>query len=354
MKIFSPALIRRTCQRALAAALLISVMPASGQSPAVIARIDTLIKTDLGRPFNGVILIARNGRILYSRSYGFSDVAHKVPLQFDEQFVIGSVSKQVTGVLVLQEAAEKHLDLQAPIGRYLQNIPQRWKDTVTVQHLLNHVSGIIWPDRPLAFKPGSQFAYSNIGYSLLGEILEKVTGKPYNTLVADLFSKAGMRNSYAPGNKPIVLKSFLEDSTRQLIPTGADVAFMKMLAPAGGIISNARDLLLWNEALHNGRILPDSLYKIFTTSFSHRDHPTWGPVDYGDGIQIAHPGTLTELGHSGAANMPAAATTCINFYYPATQTSVIVLENVSWDTRDMARAFVFEKKIRNMMVEDMK
>lgn len=130
--------------------------------------VDSLIRITSPRFFNGVILISGNGRSIYQKSNGYSNLAKKITLNIDDQFLIGSISKQFTATLVLKEIQAGHILAQHTIHHYLPEFKQSWADSVTVQHLLNHTSGIADWEKELAFKPGIKFSYSNINYAILG------------------------------------------------------------------------------------------------------------------------------------------------------------------------------------------
>lgn len=160
--------------------------------------IDSLIQLKVPRAFNGVILISKNGQQFYQRSYGFRDIRRKEPLRIDDQFLIGSISKMITAVLVLREVQAGHIQLNNTIRRYLPAFDQKWADSVTIQQLLNHTSGIVNWDKSLISVPGTRFSYSNINYALLGKIVEKTSARSYATLTAELFKRCKMYHSTVP------------------------------------------------------------------------------------------------------------------------------------------------------------
>ena len=108
----------------------------SGQVINITKSIDTLLAVPTKKPFNGIILVAQNETTLYSKVYGYSDIDNKTPLKIDDQFVIGSISKQITAVLVLREYEKGHLQLNVPIRKYLPEMPETWADSVTIHQLL--------------------------------------------------------------------------------------------------------------------------------------------------------------------------------------------------------------------------
>ena len=142
-----------------------------------------------------------------SLSVGWSDVDKRVPVDPDQLFQIGSISKSISG-LWLHAAAEKGLvDLNAPVSRYLSGAPLP-AAPMTVLQLLNHAGGLahdapIFPRTPdgklwTGFKPGARMSYSNIGYALLGMIIDKISGKPhFRALEDDILKPLGMTGATA-------------------------------------------------------------------------------------------------------------------------------------------------------------
>ncbi len=310
--------------------------------------IDTLLQSKTPRTFNGNILIAKNDKIQYQKSYGYQDIPGKKALVADQQFIVASISKQITAALVLQQVAKGNIDRQAAIRRYLPDLPDAWADSITVHQLLCHTSGVVWTGESLAFAPGSKFTYSNYGYLLLGDILGKVTGKTYNELANNLFKEYGMARSvsYDPEGKMEAPKWLATGYAEQANGTfRTDDSVLWHIAPAaGGIISTVPDLLRWNTALHGKKILNDSCYRFMTTPSANRAH-RWGTIGYGYGVQIDSIDGLKEISHNGYFNGYIATL----LYYPASRTSIIILENISPDSGNMPRAFYFHDEIRKIV-----
>jgi CubicO group peptidase (beta-lactamase class C family) len=317
----------------------------------LVARLDSLMASPAAKEFNGVVLISRNGKPLYTHSRGFAGTDRKTAIRPDHQFILGSISKQFTAVLVLQALDAGRLQLHVPIRKYLPQLEQSWADTVTVHHLLNHTSGIIDAGKPLDFSPGSKFSYSAFaGYSLLAKIVEATSGKSYAELVSALFRKCGMKNSTVPlryqqGN---LLAGYTVDKTGALRPEQYDLTRMEASTPGGGIITTARDLTLWNENLHNGRLLKASTYKAMVTPSAVRQHPLWGEVGYGYGIQVTTVSGLPELGHSGYLKGFNAS----NFYYPSTGTSMVLLSNIDPNPEDIGKTYILHGQVRDILLEN--
>ncbi len=307
-------------------------------------RIDSLIEANTKRFFNGVILISQNEKVVYSKVKGFANLEVKTPLVIDNQFVIGSISKQVTAVVVLREVDKGLIDLHVPVKKYLPNISQTWLDSITVHQLLNHTSGVTDWNQPLKFKPSTDFSYSGVGYELLGKIAENVSGKSYEELTNKVFKICKMKHSMSPklNQHKSLVNSYVSDSLGKTFKVGN--LSKDIQVAAGGMISTAEDLLLWNKNLHGGKLLSKKSYDIMTTASSKRDHFIFGKVDYGYGLQIDHKGKTLEMGHSGYATGFAS----MNFYYPETKTTIIVLENIAWDSKsgDLTEAFQHHLGVR--------
>jgi len=133
----------------------------------LITKIDSI---SVNNGFNGVILVTKDTTTIYSKVFGFSDLENKTLMNMENQFVIGSISKQITAVLVLREYEKGNLVLDDKIIQYLPDIKQAWAKEVTIHHLLVHTHGIIDLNKLLEFELGSQFHYSQLGYELLAQI----------------------------------------------------------------------------------------------------------------------------------------------------------------------------------------
>jgi len=313
--------------------------------------IDSLIRITNPVFFNGVILVSKNGRPVYQKCYGYSDLTKKTPLSITDQFLIGSISKQFTATLVLREMEAGRLQTDQTIHYYLPGFKQKWADSITIQHLLNHTSGIIAWDKNLAHEPGSAFLYSNINYAILGKIVEKTSGKTYAALTAELFRRCKMNASTVPpqsgkktGSK--LVKGYAENALdkyeEENILTLLDSPMMGV--PASGMISTAGDLDQWMYCLHNGMLLQDSTYRMMIAPAVIRPH-RWGELSYADGIQVDQLDNITELSMSGY--VPGFISMMI--YYPQTKVSIVVLENISPSSTDMNRAFFFPDQIRKIV-----
>lgn len=322
-----------------------------GQQINIGKQIDSLISTKTTKPFNGVILISQKGQTKYLKTFGYSDIDKKEPLKRNDQFVIGSISKQFTAVLVLREFDKGKVDLFTPIQKYLPELKQRWADTVTIHHLLTHRHGITQLDKPTTFKVGTQYSYSQIGYDLLAKIIEKTSGKSFAELSKNLFEECGMKNTFHPNIKEYsnLVKGYTESETGK-IEFETDT-FQNYVA-AGSFISTIEDLNIWNNLFYNGKLLKKKTMKMVETKQNGavRDHPLFGVTEYGYGITVDTKENILQFGQTGFA--PGFIS--MNFYFPKTKTSLIVLENVAYETNDLKKTFYYHTEILKIIRNEIK
>ncbi len=169
--------------------------------------------------FSGVVLIAKDGKPLLERAWGFADRDAKVPNTVETKFNIGSINKAFTRTAIEQLAARGKLSLDDAVRKHLPDYPSPTADRITIRQLLEHHSGLgdifgpkyiaappsrlrelrdflaLFADEPLQFEPGTSRRYSNAGYIVLGLIVERLSGEKYRDYVQkNIFTPAGMKN----------------------------------------------------------------------------------------------------------------------------------------------------------------
>ena len=270
-----------------------------------VQKIDALLKQyyDYGQ-FNGSVLVAEKGKVIYKKGFGMANMEWAIPNQPDTKFRIGSVTKQFTATLILQLVEEGKIKLDGKLSDYLPDYRKETGDKVTIHQLLNHTSGIpSYTSRPdffaevsrnpygvtdfvkkhasgdLEFKPGSKFSYNNSGYFLLGAIIEKVTGKSYETVLKErILDPLGMTNTGYDHHAVILQK---RASGYEKTPAGyANAAYLDMSLPyaAGSIYSTVEDLYKWEQSLYEDKIISAESKKLMFTP---------GLSNYGYGFIIA-------------------------------------------------------------------
>jgi len=235
--------------------------------------------------FNGAVLVALDGEVLYEGAFGFANLEWKVPNTVDTRFRIASLTKAFTAVLVLQQAEDGVLDLEGHVSDYLPGYPKPNGERITIHHLLSHRAGLIdypavpedfdirerlrhdreemlayFADREPLHPPGSRFHYSNFGYVLLAYILEEVTDHPYADLVRErILVPAGMHDTGVDDNDSILPKRAAGYHAKLLTgPENSPFLDMSVVIGGGCLYSTVRDLFLFDEAFRGGKLLNEA------------------------------------------------------------------------------------------------
>ena len=296
------------------------------------------------------VAVVQNGRVVKTQGYGQADPAAKTAAAPDTVYQIGSLTKQFTAAAVLKLAEQGKIGLDDPVTRYLDGLPAAWK-TITVRELLNQTSGIrnyrealalasdpaaavakdytaaqvigLADEKPLLFAPGTQFAYSNTNYHLLGMIVEKVTDHSYGDYLQEtFFGPLGMTETRMarPGAAvPNAASSRLWDG--EALQPSPLVFSPTIDFGDGGILSSVTDLAKWSAALDGGALLSAGSKRLLWTP------PTLAsgsPTDYAAGWMRAEVRGHALLWHNGAT---LAGFTGAIFKFPADHLALVVLTN---------------------------
>lgn len=262
----------------LTALLLLAVQAPVQDSVAQSAKVDTLmaaIMTERHIP-GAAIAVVRGNRIILTRTYGVGSVELETPVAPGSVFLLASVTKTFTALGILMLAEEGKLGLDSAIGRYLAPIPATWSG-ITVRHLLTHTAGL--KDRfefqggrffmdyttgqmrqaaeatPVDTTPGARFRYSDQGYFLLGQVIEKVSGQTYRQFLQErIFRPAGMTSSTTLDQRELVKGRVPSYLLRQGGPIPAPRSYQFGLVSHFGILITATDLAKYSIALLRGDI----------------------------------------------------------------------------------------------------
>lgn len=300
-----------------------------------------------------VVLAIRAGDTLLHRAYGVAEVENGVPLTAGHVFQLASITKQFTAAAILRLAADGRVDLDASITRYLPDAPTQGHP-ITVRQLLNHTSGIpdyaesprirtlkrldLPPDTlvglvrgtPLYFEPGDQMRYSNTGFVLLGQLIERITGMPYHSYVEEqVLRPAGARETRFcnPGALVPRLARGYTAASGGLKP--ADFISPHVPFSAGGFCGTASDLAVWNAGLHGargGRVLPAELHQVMQQPARIRGGRT---TRYGLGLTLSSIGGRRALSHGGDID----GFTTFTAWLPDDSLNVVVLINTQGPIR---------------------
>lgn len=237
---------------------------------------------DLGL-FSGNVLVAKDGIIIYEKQFGYADWEKKTPVTTETLFRIGSLNKVFTHTMIKQLEKENKLSIEDPLSKYLDIYPKETGDKITIKMLIEMKAGLgdylmnpefnqsrnkfktvndfleLIKNEPLLFEPGTAQEYSNSGYVVLGGIIEKVTGKSYvENLKERLITPLGMNNTHY-----LLIGETVENmaSGTRITFSGDKVnsPFMEQPSPAGGMFSNAHDLLKLDQYLRQTGLLGQAI-----------------------------------------------------------------------------------------------
>ncbi|HVO13376.1 MAG TPA: serine hydrolase [Vicinamibacteria bacterium] len=317
----------------LAAALLLGppVLARAEEPAATLAgAIDSVFLPSAGKPMPGAaVVVLRDGKVGFSKAYGLASLETAEANTTRTRFRLASVSKSFTALLVLQLVEQGRLGLDDTLERYVPGFVGG--DRIRIRHLLSHTAGM--PDfvsveqamkTPPECAPGERLNYSNVGYSVLARVVEKVTGRSYEAqLRAAILDPLGLGDTGVDHEGPAAkgaAAGYLFTDQGGVVPaeysavSGTDAA-------AGGLHSTAEDMTRWLQALLAGRIVRSETLALATAPVTLADGHRGG---YGYGFMTIPWRGLREFGHGGDISG-------FNTYfavYPEEHLAVIVLSNV--------------------------
>lgn len=277
---------------------------------------------------NGVsasILVAKDGDILYNGGVGQRNKTENLPVTKETIFTTGSLTKQFTATAILKLQEEAKLSVNDSISKFLEGVPKD-KHDITIHQLLTHSSGVVGNlgygvdfvpiskeeflnqvyNSPLDFEPGKQYSYSNVGYSILAMIIEKISQTDYETyLQKNLFQQAGMQHTgyLSPiWDTAQIAHGYKcgEDWGTHLLKWQADSNQISWhLKGNGGILSNPSDLYKWYISLNENKIISKKSFEQLT--FSHVKENESGDSHYAYGWAIMNSDRNTKIiAHNGS------------------------------------------------------
>lgn len=271
--------------------------------------------------FNGNVLIAKQGKILYQNTFGWANYLMRDSLKLHSQFELASVSKPFTATAILKLWEEGKLSLDQTVDEFIPGLPY---PNITVKHLLSHRSGLtsymyftdgLWPNKrkgmsnqdvidlfiahkpALYANPDVRFFYNNTNYILLASIVEAVTGESFDVYMQEeVFKPAGMRNT-----------AVYSTAVYEKIPTdvvGHDRVWRRSVVqdyqdgPMGdkGIYSTVQDLYLFDRALREGQLLQQAT---LDSAYTGQSKPTKQVFNYGYGWRTFDKGNDKVVYHTG-------------------------------------------------------
>lgn len=225
--------------------------------------------------------VVRDGEFVWAEGFGLANLEAGIPATADTVYRIASISKMITAAAVMKLVETGAIDLHAPIQTYTDAFPRKqWP--ITVHHLLCHQSGIrhwrtaeelkneeryesledaiaSFKDEPLLFEPGTRDEYSTPAYTVLGIVIEEVTGKPFADAISELVTGPAGANSLRPDHlQPAILPQAARYRDSRRGPKPAPDHDITIKIPGGGFSGSATDLARFAAALMNGEIVEEA------------------------------------------------------------------------------------------------
>jgi CubicO group peptidase (beta-lactamase class C family) len=316
-------------------------------------RIDDYVKAQLKEtkvPGMAVAVI-KDGRVVKAKGYGLAMVEHDVPATPETLFELASLSKQFTAVATMMLVEEGKVGLDDPVSKYFEGTPESWSP-MKVRHLLNHTSGLVefhmdplklsatsllrygntaqvrdMAKQGLLFAPGTKWAYSNAGYTLLGLIVEKASGQPFYRFVEErILRPTGMSRTRFVDPFDVI-KGRAETYTLR----SGNLAVWRMASTLGaldqnafgGMLSSVNDLARWEAAVSAGKLLKPETWQMVLTPEKLPDGKPVGIRNdqFGYGWWLTPWKGRTLIGHTGHTGTAIIRN-------PADKVTVILLGNL--------------------------
>ncbi|MDQ3695649.1 MAG: beta-lactamase family protein [Chloroflexota bacterium] len=289
-------------------------------------RLDTLVNQCLtpGSAPGIALALTDRDRPLLTASYGSANLDANQPVTDETLFEIGSIGKSFTAIALLQLREEGTVDFHAPVVRYLPWFEVRTAyEPITIHHLLSHTAGIIggtdftpaptyevWSLRETetGCPPGERFSYSNLGYKLLGLVLEEIEGKPYREVIQTrIFDPLGMTNSASVithALRPrlaVGYTSLYDDRSSSPDERLVPATWLETDTGDGCLATNAEDLATYLRMILNrgqgpsGRVLTEESFALLTTPVIE----AWDGAHYAYGLGVGEKDGTRWVGHGG-------------------------------------------------------
>lgn len=340
--------------------LLVLALAACAKRPAEIEQLDAIFQDYRGDVPGASVLVMHDGLPVVRREYGLADLERKVKSTALTNYRLASMTKQFTAASILLLMQDGKLTLDDPLRKWLPNLPEATAP-ITLRHLLTHTSGLIdyedvipegttqqvhdmdvlrlleTQDR-LYFAPGSQYRYSNSGYSLLSLVVARASGQDFAMFLRDrVFKPLRMSRSVAleEGISSVAMRaygySFSDGAWKR-----TDQSLTSAVLGDGGIYSSIDDLARWDTAMADGKLLKPETWKLAFTPATKTDDRE---VRYGFGWRM----TGDSFWHSGET----MGFRNVIVRFPAQRLTVVVLTN-----RDEPEPYFLALKVAKIYYPD--
>lgn len=317
----------------------------STETKKMVAGLETFYNHELGSRFNGAMLVARKGVVIFEKYQGYANFSTRTPIDRNTTFQLASTSKPFTAMAVLYLQQEGKLHITDPVQKYFPHFPYAG---VTIESLLNHRSGLpnylyfcgAYPEfrnglmtnhelmqamikyHPArAYPPDTHFNYCNTNYAVLGALIEKITGMELGDYLKKIFFKPlGMTHTYVfnPGTDAIGTDQAITYDYRSR-PI-ANQCFDGVVGDKN-VYSTVEDLLKWDQALYNGKLFTKATLRAAFKPYSN-EHP--GIRNYGLGWHLlVYPDSSEVVYHNGWWH----GNTSVFYRFIDDSTTLIILSN---------------------------
>ncbi|MEP6951302.1 MAG: serine hydrolase domain-containing protein [Ginsengibacter sp.] len=308
------------CHCATAQLLTAPFMPDSNS-------IDSLLRSMYRDSLPGVSLgIVYNGQEVFQKNYGVVNIATQEKIKATSDFNIASLTKQFTAIAILQFEEQHKLSLTDKISRFFPDMNKKVADVITIRELLTHSSGIIdhydqADTRNLKhahnidvynaiktadstyFVPGTQFRYSNTAYCLLALVIEKISGRSYNTYMQqNVFKPAGMLHTIIWNEKAVITNEVTgyerDSASAKFSVSGPNEHIFFSTEGDGGVYTSVNDYIKWYKALQSGKVFSKNITgKARTIEYAISKE---SKVGYGFGWFVEENDAARKVYHSGS------------------------------------------------------
>ena len=290
------------------------------------------------------LAVVRDGKLVKAAGYGFANLELNSPATAESAWEIGSITKHFTAQAVMLLVEDGKLGLGDTLGQHLDGLPPAWQP-LTLRQLLTHTSGLkdwetdgllnfhreytdaeymaLMSPFPLDFEPGQRWSYTNTAYPLLGMVVSRVSGKPYDEFVMERIAKplglAGLRFNHPRDIVPHRAAGYVDEAGRL---RKGDPLRPRIVEPNGAILASVLDLAKWARAFQDGVLLKHESLVQMTTPVRLNDGSTF---IYGFGVFVTEFRGHRLLLHNGST---AGGFSSVFYHYPDDKLTVFVLCNI--------------------------
>jgi len=308
-------------------------------------RIDTFIENTMARrPIVGLAVgIIKDGKVIKTKGYGYANLELNIPVATNTVFKLGSVSKHMIAVAIMQFIQEGKLQLDDPVTKFFADAPPHW-GKITIRHLLNHTSGLIrespafdamatqsdslliraaYKDS-LVFPTGSKWQYCNLGYFMLADIIRQISGKSFaEYMKKEIFEKNGLT-----ATRVTSLEDIVYGRAGGYVLRGRDTVANALnyvaLRPSGAFLSTIEDMMKWEMLIQSGKILSKNSWEQMWGDIAKTGITEGGdPFSYGYGWYVSTYKNRKAVYHGGV--LPGFR--AMYFRLPDEKMAIVVLTN---------------------------